>query len=94
VSIIFDRENLQRVSSVHICSLRILLKQGTNYDFQPFNVKMLTEDMLQLLLQQMFKISAHFTDVISICQLPHRQLSVVQQTRPHSDAAAVGLSTV
>jgi len=33
-------------------------------------------------------------DVVSIRQSPHRQLSAVRQTRPHSDAAAVGLSKV
>jgi len=33
-------------------------------------------------------------NVVSIRQLPHRQLSAVCQTKPHSDAAAVGLSKV
>jgi len=33
-------------------------------------------------------------DVVSICQSPHQWLSVVHQTRPHSDAAVVGLSKV
>jgi len=33
-------------------------------------------------------------DVVSIRQSPHRQLSAVRQTRPHTDAAAVSLSKV
>jgi len=33
-------------------------------------------------------------DVVSIRQSPHRQLSAVCQTRPHSDAAAVFLSNI
>ena len=33
-------------------------------------------------------------DIVSIRQSPHQQLSAVCQTRPHSDAAAVGFSKV
>jgi len=62
-------------------------------------MKMLTEDMLQTLLQQMFKNGIPFHrhkpgDVVSIRQLPHRQLFAVCHTRPHSNAAVVGLSKV
>jgi len=59
-----------------------------------------TEERLQPLLQQMFKMASYSMDakpedVISICQSPHhRQLSTVHQTRLHSGAAAVGLSKV
>jgi len=47
----------------------------------------------------MFKMASHSNehkpgDVVSISQLPNRQLSVVPQKRPPSDAAAVCLSKV
>jgi len=63
-------------------------------------MKVLTEDILQPLLQQMLKMVSNSTYTspgpgdVSIHQLPHRQLSAVRQTRRHSDAAIDGLSKV
>jgi len=55
---------------------------------------MLTENILHPLLQQMLKMASFCTDTSSELspfvtrQSPHRQLSAVHQTRPHSDTAA------
>jgi len=63
------------------------------------DVYMITEDMLQPLLQQMYKMASHSTDTsleisspFVSCNLLHQQLSAILQTRPRSDTAAVGLS--
>ena len=45
-------------------------------------------------VQNCIPFDEHKPGDVSIHQLPHRQLSAVCQTRPHSDAAAVGLSKV
>ena len=45
-------------------------------------------------VQNVVPLHRHKPGSVSFCQSPHQQLSVVRQTRPHSDAAAVGLSKV
>jgi len=74
----------------------IVTRNNTHKLFSQFNVKMLTENILHPLLQQMFKmaslcmdISPQMSSLFVTRRLPHRQLSAVHQTRPHSDAAGV-----
>ena len=44
-------------------------------------------------VQKGIQFHGHRPRYVSIRQSPHRQLSAVRQTRPHSDAAAVGFFT-
>jgi len=112
-------ERIYKVSSVHICSMRILIKKGTSLgkflssDFTPHYWNKILKEIMECSMiqhknvnrgyaatiiatnvQNCIPFDEHKPGDVSIHQLPHRQLSAVCQTRPHSDAAAVGLSKV
>jgi len=114
-------DKIYKVSNVHICCLRIFVKQyQLRLDFMlcvkkpnPCVIVMILKEIMKYLtiqrenvkrghaatiiatnVQNGVPLHKHTPRDVSIHQSPHRQLSAVCQSRPHSDAATVGLSKV
>jgi len=87
------------VHCVNPCII-VIRYQNKLWNVQRFNVKMLTEDMLQSLLQQMFKMASHSTDTSPgtssplVSRLIDNCLLYARPDRTQTLLLAIGLSKV